>query len=254
MKTIHTQLFNTSESNQFIDEINLTANTLNSSEITESQSTWQMEIIPSVTNKEVLSSDINNQSADVPASQDGSSSKFRNCRRFQAVKKYQAGVAVIFQHKITLARYYDLLSTSYQRTNQGLYVCVNDFCNCGQKTGNSEALFRHFSHNGVFKFVCKRCDTTFTLWESYRRHDQVVHKDIKRYVCNWPGCGKRFAAKMHWTVHTNSHAGIKNVYKRSKRGKAKTQELQTAQEEPRPPLASSHSEGNFYSGWTPFTY
>jgi KRAB domain-containing zinc finger protein len=67
----------------------------------------------------------------------------------------------------------------------------------------------HYSSSHRDNRHCEICNKTFTNYTNYYRHVNVQHKKIKKFHCDYPGCGKSFGQKGSLLNHKNTHTGEK---------------------------------------------
>ena len=55
-------------------------------------------------------------------------------------------------------------------------------------------------------FTCNKCNKQFMQEKNLQKHFKVHCFLVKRYICPYPGCGKKFTAlynqKIHYRIHT----------------------------------------------------
>ena len=64
------------------------------------------------------------------------------------------------------------------------------------------------SHFGIEQFICpfEGCGKGFVRMKSFSVHKQ---SHLKKYMCSWPECQKRFSLKVLLTAHINRHQNIR---------------------------------------------
>lgn len=66
--------------------------------------------------------------------------------------------------------------------------------------------YHYFSHH-IGKRHCDACGKTFITVTTYLRHVKMVHKKIKKFHCDFPGCGKAYFTRSALKDHKNTHTG-----------------------------------------------
>ena len=95
-----------------------------------------------------------------------------------------------------------------KRRNSNLvkcFKCVID--DCERLFETKEELEEHNKiHNKFFKCTHEGCNLQFMHEKNLQKHHKTHCILIKRYLCPFPGCGKRFTAlynqKIHYRIHT----------------------------------------------------
>lgn len=65
----------------------------------------------------------------------------------------------------------------------------------------------HYSSKHKSKRYCEACDKTFGCYTNFKRHVDTFHKKIKKFHCDYPGCGKSYSANKALKDHKNTHTG-----------------------------------------------
>ena len=84
-----------------------------------------------------------------------------------------------------------------------LYSC--DWNECEEKFKSLHALTAHKAihvNGGEYKCCAIRCGKSFVTRENLLAHE-LIHN--KKFVCSWPGCGKKFAKNFMLTHHIRRH-------------------------------------------------
>ena len=105
-------------------------------------------------------------------------------------------------------------NTSDSSYNEKQYFC--SWFGCTASYYRKWSLDMHINkvHCGKKLIGCsyEGCLEGFSTKKDLRLHITTEHKGKSRnYVCNWPGCSKRFFAQTHLRVHTFMHTGEKPV-------------------------------------------
>ena len=93
-----------------------------------------------------------------------------------------------------------------KRKNSNLVKCYNcEIEDCENLFETKEELDKHKKlHEKIYK--CSKCDLQFMYEKNLQKHFKVHCFLVKRYICPYPGCGKRFTAlynqKIHYRIHT----------------------------------------------------
>ena len=76
---------------------------------------------------------------------------------------------------------------------------------------SEEAANKHFNkdHETVFKCQIKECKLMFMNNENLEKHMKSHNGNEKKYVCPFPGCGKKFTAPYNQKIHYRIHTGEK---------------------------------------------
>lgn len=65
----------------------------------------------------------------------------------------------------------------------------------------------HYSSTHRDNRTCHICKKEFTNYTNFYRHVNVQHKKIKKFRCDYQGCGKCFGQKQSLINHINTHTG-----------------------------------------------
>jgi len=95
-----------------------------------------------------------------------------------------------------------------KRRNSNLVKCFKcSIEDCEKLFETKEELDAHkkiHTENNIFS--CSKCDKKFMEEKNLQKHFKVHCFLVKRYVCPFPGCGKKFTAlynqKIHYRIHT----------------------------------------------------
>ena len=93
-----------------------------------------------------------------------------------------------------------------KRKNSNLVKCYKcEIEDCENLFETKEELDKHKKlHEKIYK--CSKCDLQFMYEKNLQKHFKVHCFLVKRYICPYPGCGKRFTAlynqKIHYRIHT----------------------------------------------------
>ena len=93
------------------------------------------------------------------------------------------------------------------------FVC--DFPECSKRYKKKCNLKRHklAFHSETKKYQCDHCSKTLSSRQNLREH-LFVHTNECPYVCNEPGCGKRFRHGSQYSSHKKIHKSIKLIVDR----------------------------------------
>ena len=95
-----------------------------------------------------------------------------------------------------------------KRRNSNLVKCFKcHIDDCETLFETKEEFESHIkTHEKIFKCNHEGCNLQFMLEKNLQKHYKTHCVLIKRYICPFPGCGKRFTAlynqKIHYRVHT----------------------------------------------------
>ena len=95
-----------------------------------------------------------------------------------------------------------------KRRNSNLVKCFKcPIEDCENLFETKEELEMHNkSHKEKNIFSCNKCDKQFMQEKNLQKHFKVHCFLVKKYICPYPGCGKKFTAlynqKIHYRVHT----------------------------------------------------
>lgn len=78
---------------------------------------------------------------------------------------------------------------------------------CPRIFAQKEKWSWHYSSKHKSHRYCEICDKTFGCLSNYKRHIDTFHKKIKKYICDYPGCGKAYCANKALKDHKNTHTG-----------------------------------------------
>ena len=71
---------------------------------------------------------------------------------------------------------------------------------------NTKLIEHNKMHKNMIKCLNKGCKCSFILEKNYYKHLKTHMQLIKKFLCPFPGCGKRFTAlynlKIHYRIHT----------------------------------------------------
>jgi len=83
-----------------------------------------------------------------------------------------------------------------------IHICQVE--NCNQKFTRRFSLNRHMlsAHSDIPKYSCERCKKTFKTYDSWKYHNNVVHKNILMY-CWKCGFGFRQKTKLEYHIAQN---------------------------------------------------
>ena len=93
-----------------------------------------------------------------------------------------------------------------KRKNSNLVKCYKcEIEDCENLFETKEELDKHKKlHEKIYK--CSKCDLQFMYEKNLQKHFKVHCFLVKRYICPYPGCGKKFTAlynqKIHYRIHT----------------------------------------------------
>ena len=86
------------------------------------------------------------------------------------------------------------------------YQC--DYGNCTKKYRTRFSLKRHYlSHLGIKQHQCPHCEKRFRLVQYLNEHI-YTHTGERPFVCNYPGCNKRFRQAGKLSIHKKQHNKI----------------------------------------------
>merc|ERR1712079_841573 len=80
---------------------------------------------------------------------------------------------------------------------------------CQQKFGLKSCLDRHIDEVHLKKtpFKCCHCSKDFRRKKNLSLHIKIVHQKEKAFLCQKPGCGKKFGQKPELQHHMRSSYG-----------------------------------------------
>ena len=85
------------------------------------------------------------------------------------------------------------------------YKCPIEDCQLLFET-NTELIEHKKMHKNLIKCQYEGCNCSFILEKNYYKHLKTHMELIKKFLCPFPGCGKRFSAlynlKIHYRIHT----------------------------------------------------
>ena len=97
---------------------------------------------------------------------------------------------------------------SKKRRNSNLVKCFKcQIEDCEALFEMEEELQEHKkTHEKIFKCSYENCNSQFMLEKNLQKHLKTHCALVKKYLCPFPGCGKRFTAlynqKIHYRIHT----------------------------------------------------
>ena len=59
------------------------------------------------------------------------------------------------------------------------------------------------------KNECSVCKKVFSTLGNMRNHYLTIHQDYRPYVCDYPGCNKKYSISSRYQVHRRTHEGKK---------------------------------------------
>ena len=59
------------------------------------------------------------------------------------------------------------------------------------------------------KNECSVCKKTFSTLGNMRNHYLTIHQDYRPYICDYPGCNKKYSISSRYQVHKRTHEGKK---------------------------------------------
>ena len=95
-----------------------------------------------------------------------------------------------------------------KRRNSNLVKCFKcDIEDCEYLFETKEELEKHNNfHKENSIFSCNKCNKKFMQEKNLQKHFKVHSFLVKKYICPYPGCGKKFTAlynqKIHYRIHT----------------------------------------------------
>ena len=95
-----------------------------------------------------------------------------------------------------------------KRRNSNLVKCFKcDIEDCEYLFETKEELDKHNNfHKENSIYSCNKCNKKFMQEKNLQKHFKVHCFLVKKYICPYPGCGKKFTAlynqKIHYRVHT----------------------------------------------------
>lgn len=93
-------------------------------------------------------------------------------------------------------------SSSMKRSpssKNGMYKC--EFCPVTVKRRHDLKKHRDVVHMGLKKYVCTTCGDRFGHNGTLQKHYKNIHLGLKPYKCERPGCGKKFSEKGNLNKH-----------------------------------------------------
>ena len=97
---------------------------------------------------------------------------------------------------------------SKKRRNSNLVKCFKcQIEDCEALFEMEEELQEHKkTHEKIYKCSYENCNSQFMLEKNLQKHLKTHCALVKKYLCPFPGCGKRFTAlynqKIHYRIHT----------------------------------------------------
>ena len=77
------------------------------------------------------------------------------------------------------------------------------------KINSKQKLFFSFTENSLNNKFCQICQKKFSTNVNLRNHILTIHKNIRPYVCPFPGCQKTYTIQSRLQFHFKSHSGKK---------------------------------------------
>ena len=96
-----------------------------------------------------------------------------------------------------------------KKKNSNLVKCYKcKFEDCQLLCETSQDLFEHQkTHKNIIKCEHEGCKSSFINRDNYNKHLKTHQKLVRKYLCPFPDCGKRFKGLYNLKIHYRIHSG-----------------------------------------------